>query len=237
MIVTTRATNRQPQHRRARGVSHIIELIVSRGFKFLLGQLRGKHARTEETRGLHGQRIVRRKLVPSDLPFDKLIIRHVSIKRLNDEVTVMKCKFAVVILLKPMALRKTRHIQPMPSPSLAVMLGGKQPVDNLTVSLLRRIGHKRRDFSRRRRQADQVKIQPTNLRARIRRPVGLQLGRLQFTQHKPVNVVDWPVLLLHRRRLDELQWGIGPKITVIIRHLHALAGNGSLHQWLIVRRA
>ena len=30
-----------------------------------------------------------------------------------------------------MALRKTRHIQPVPSPSLAVMLGGKQTVDNL----------------------------------------------------------------------------------------------------------
>ena len=237
MIVTTRAADRQPQHRCARGVGHIIELIVTGGFEFLLGQLRGKHARAEEARSLHGQRIVRRKLVPSDLPFHKLIIRHIGIERLNDEVTVMKCKVAVVILLKPMALRKTRHIQPVPSPSLAVMLGGKQTVDNLCVSLLRRIGHKRRDFSRRRRQADQIKIQPTNLRARIRQPVGLQLGRLQFTQHKPINVVGWPVLLLHHRRLDGLQRGEGPKIPVIIRHLHALAGNRLLYQWLIVRRA
>ena len=117
------------------------------------------------------------------------------------------------------------------------MLGGKQTVDNLCVSLLRRIGHKRRDFSRRRRQADQIKIQPTNLCARIRRPIGLQLGRLQFTQHKPVDVVGRPVVLLHRRRLDGLQRGVGPKIPVIISHLHALAGNRLLYQWLIVRRA
>ena len=237
VIVTTRAADRQPQHRCARGVSHIIELIVTGGFEFLLGQLRGKHARAEEARSLHGQRIVRRQLVPSDLPFHKLIIRHIGIKRLNDEVAVMKRKVTVVILLKPMALRKTRHIQPVPPPSLAVMLGGKQTVDNLCVSLLRRIGHKRRDFSRRRRQADQIKIQPTNLRARIRQPVGLQLGRLQFTQHKPINVVGWPVLLLHHRRLDGLQRGEGPKIPVIICHLHALAGNRLLYQWLIVRRA
>ena len=204
MIVTTRATDRQPQHRCARGVGHVIELVVSGGFEFLLGQLRGKHARAEEARSLHGQRIVRRKLVPSDLPFHKLIIRHIGIERLNDEVTVMKCKVAVVILLKPMALSKTRHIQPMPSPSLAVMLGGEQTVDNLCIRLLRRIGHKRSHFGRRRGQADQIKIQPPNLGARVCRSVGLQLSQLQFAQHKPVNVVGWPVLPLHRRNLGRL---------------------------------
>ena len=131
VIVAARAADRHAEHRGARGVGHVIEFIVARGFKFLFRQLRGEHARTKEAGSLHRERVVRCKLIAGQLPFHELIVRHVGVERLNDEVAVMEGEIAIVILLEPVALCKARHIEPMSAPTLTVFRRGQQTVDDL----------------------------------------------------------------------------------------------------------
>ena len=131
MVMAAGTADGQPQHAGAHGVGHVVEFIVASRLKLLFGQLCWEHARAQKTGGHHRQRFIRGKFIACQLPAHELVVGHAGVERLDDKVAVMVGVFAVVILLKAVALGKARHVQPVPCPALAIMRTGQKPIDHL----------------------------------------------------------------------------------------------------------
>jgi hypothetical protein len=77
--------------------------------------------------------VVRRELIACQLPAYELVVRHIGVERLDQEVAVVVGMRPVVVLLVTVRLGKPRHVHPMPCPALAVVRTGQQMLDQLTV--------------------------------------------------------------------------------------------------------
>ena len=97
------------------------------------------------------------ELVGGDLLEDKLVVRDVLIERIDDVVTVGVGESVSLLATvdRPFRIGVPCYIQPVPPPSLAVLLSRQQVIDKARKSGGRRIRHERHDFVVTRRQADE----------------------------------------------------------------------------------
>ena len=136
----------------------------------------------------------------------------------------------VVIVLEAVALGEAGQIEPVASPALAEMRPGQQPIDQLVVSVGRGIVHKRRDFFRRRRQADQIEIEPADQLPLAGRRIGLHAGRFHPGENEAVERRAAPGGVFHGRQLDASQRLERPELAsfgAIVFSVHALADAGA----------
>ena len=119
-------------------------------------------------------RVVRRQLVAGNLPADELVVRHVLIEGLDQEIAVMIGVRPVVVLLVAVRLGKPGHVHPVPCPALAEVGRVEQPVDQPLVGVGRRVVDERVDLLGRRRQPGQVEVEPPDQHAAIGRRVRRQ---------------------------------------------------------------
>ena len=134
-------------------------------------------------------------------------------------------------MLEPAALRKPRHVQPVPRPPLPVRLRRQQPVNHRLPRLRRRRSRIRRNLLRRRRQPCQHQKRPPqhHLRTRRRRQPQSLLRRL--LHHKRIHRMPRP------RHLHLRQWPERPPLPVLRTH-RTLVPRWflPLHQRPIIRR-
>ncbi len=125
------------------------------------------------SRPLFGSSGVRQQ-VAGDLQAHELIVRHVGIERLDDEIAIVIGVGPVPVERVAVALGETGQVEPVPRPAFAVMRAGQQAVDQPFVgrSGPLALGDESLDFLRRRRQADQVEVRPANQRPRVGGRVG-----------------------------------------------------------------
>ena len=148
VIVTTSAAHGQPQQARAQRGDHIFQLVVAVPLEFLFGLNDVFHSRHEKAGGGTCLRVVGLQQITGDLPADKLIVRHILIQGLDDKVTVVVGRAAILVHFKAVALAKPRQVEPMSSPAFAVVLVIEQPIDQLLISFRRIVCDKCLQFIR-----------------------------------------------------------------------------------------
>ena len=114
--------------------------------------------------------------VTSDLFLREAGIGFVFIERSNDVVAIGPSIHPQLVFVIAAGVRVLDDVEPMPRPAFAVVLRIQQSIDEFFVSrayrrcvFRLRFPHERLDFLRRRRQTDQVEVQPPNQRARLSR--------------------------------------------------------------------
>src|SRR5262249_49779480 len=93
---------------------------------------------------------------------NETIVRLVVIERTDDVIAVPPGVRADRVVLETVALREAGEIEPVSSPTLAVMRRGEQAIDELLVGVGRGVVHEGIDFRRRWRQADEIERNPAN---------------------------------------------------------------------------
>ena len=89
--------------------------------------------------------------------FDKeLVVGQIPVKRFDDPLAISPRMRPHRVLLEAVAVGVTRQIQPVPRPALAKVRRRQQTVDHPLVGVWRWIVDEILDFSRRRRQTDEV---------------------------------------------------------------------------------
>ena len=213
--MTTGTSDGQPQHRRASRGGHVVQFIVTCAFKLLLRQLRRKDTRSQKTRRHHRKRILRIDLVTRDLQPNKFIPGHVRIERLDHKIAIVVSILPVVILLKAMALRKARRIQPMPRPTLSIVRTGEKFIHQVHMA------HResRLQLLCGRRQSNHRQIRPPNPISILGLRIGKQIIFLQFCCDELVNLPlhPFPSSPWRRHLGQRLK---RPKLTITIRHPH-----------------
>ena len=147
---------------------------------------------------LHRGRI--RQQIASDLLDRELIERQVAIDRVDDPVAPAISIGPRIVLLVTVAVGVASHVEPMPSPPLTEVRRFEQPINEFLVGVRSLVIHKRIDFFDSRRQTKQIEIQSPNERDSIRFRRRRDPALLQLGQHKRVDRIANPIVLLHRRR-------------------------------------
>ena len=136
VIVAARARHRQAKESAGHHIHAIVTLIGARHFVRAVVVIPGP----EPQEASRGQRFVAGlgvHQIARQLRFDKLIVRHVVVERLNHPIAIR-----VRVGIRPVAsgigvqtaivvLAVARHIQPHSSPALAIVRRREQPVDHL----------------------------------------------------------------------------------------------------------
>ena len=139
------------------------------------------------------------KQVAGQLLDRELVKRHVGIERLHHPIPPDPLP-RVAILLESVGVGIPCGIEPREGHPLAVVRTRQESVDEPFVGLRIGIGHEGVDFSRERREPDEVDGEPTDQR----RPVGLgrrvQARALEFLEHESIDLGSQPCRLLHERR-------------------------------------
>ena len=179
--------NRQPEKRLADGV-HPVEHRVH-------AELLGVHAslfvqhRVPQEAGRDDLVLRRfRQQVTGELFDHELVVRQVSIQRVDDVVAI-KRDLPRLVLFKAVRVGIPRRVEPVPSPTLTVVRRFEQPLDLFFVGVRCRIRQKRIDLINRGRQPNQIEMQS----AQQRNLVGLgRLSQPMFEKlrcDKPINLV------------------------------------------------
>ena len=113
------------------------------------------------------------QFVARELFANELVERLVRIERADDVVTKAPCLGPELIPVETVAVAVADHVQPEPGLMLAVARRGEELIHEAFVGVGTPVVQKRRQFFRRRRQAGEIKVEPTGERA----PVGLGGGR------------------------------------------------------------
>ena len=184
MVVAFRAAGGEPEKRPSGGIHAIILGVRPQGIKSQAG----------------------RELVPVDqiarnLRLHEPVIRHVFVERANHPVAIAErvgvrrihFRFQPVVGI-------ARHVQPEPSPTLAMAWRGQQSLHYLLEGFGRRVGRERVHLRRSRRQSGQIEIGAPDERPRVGGRRGLDALGLHLRQQEPVHVVARPRLILHRGR-------------------------------------
>ena len=165
VVVTLRAAHRQPEERGRDDLDRVRHHRVARCF--LIGRERRpvrchaqKTRRRDQFHRVRGKILQRRfhQFITGELLADELVERLVRVERTNHVIAipigVLAFRVPVIVALR---IRVARHVQPVPSPPLAVMRRLQQPLDHALECTGCGVGHKRIDLFRRRRQARQIK--------------------------------------------------------------------------------
>ena len=128
MIVAPRTLNRQAEYPPAERGNEIVEVLVP-PLRVVFFTKMHSGAGAQETRsyaGLVGRPV---DFVPSDLLLDEPVEGLILIKRGNDVVAVPPGVGSVVVLLEAVRVRVARDVEPVATPTLPVVRGSKQPLD------------------------------------------------------------------------------------------------------------
>ena len=105
--------------------------------------------------------------IAGDLLLHEPVVGLVVVEALDDVVAIVPRVVAQPVVLEALALGISRHIQPMPPPSLPVARRRQQPFHQPLVRARRLVRHERIDLRRRRRQTDQVEAQSPDQRGAV----------------------------------------------------------------------
>ena len=140
VIVAACAAHGEAEHGAAGGAEHVVHGVVTCALDFVRGDLRWEDSCAEKSRRREGERILGLVFVAGELPLHELVVGHVHVQRLDDEIAKVEGVGAVVVLLESGAFRVACHIEPVACPALAVGRGGEQFVDLIgEIGLVRRI--------------------------------------------------------------------------------------------------
>ena len=126
----------------------------------------------EETQRRRKLRLGRVEDIRRQLLADEALPRHIAVQRADDVVAIAPSVRAEDVVLEAVGVREVDRVQPVAGPALAVAGTGEEfvgeicdcrlPIADLGLVL------ERRHLLRRRRETDEVEVQPSNERARIR---------------------------------------------------------------------
>src|SRR5262249_4090389 len=107
---------------------------------------------------------------------------------------------AVVVEFVAAAVGVSRQVEPVPSPSLAVMRAGEQAINDLRVSRLGGVLQKLRRLSWRRRQPRKIEIDPAQQLAGRGRAIRAESVLFKLAQNESVNFITYPAAVFHLRQ-------------------------------------
>ena len=160
VVVAADAGHREPEKTAPDRRDHVVELIIADLLHRLRRDLSRIRPRDEESRGTSSGILAGHQFVAGELHADEFIVGHVVIERLDDPVAVVVGPGAEAVELVAAALRVAHHIEPVPSPSLAVALAPEETVDQFRVGIRRSVFQKSLTLRRGRREAGQGKGGP-----------------------------------------------------------------------------
>ena len=135
--------------------------------------------------------------VAGELLDRELIERHVGVEGVDDPIAIRPDR-ARPVLLVAVGVGVAGQVEPAPRPALAVMRRSQQSIDQRLVGSRRWVVDEGVDLFGRRRQADQVEVQPPGQRVAIGLGRGCQACRLDPGQGKVIDRVARPGGISHR---------------------------------------
>ncbi len=160
------------------------------------------------------------QLVAGQLLHDELVERLVSIESANHVIAIAEgLGPGNVLLVKALRVCVARHVEPVASPTLAVVRRGQQAIDEPFVGVGRLVGQKRVDSSGFGRQPQQIERQAADQRPLVR--IGRE-GELFRFERGAEQRVDRRADAIgrrergHRRTMD---WSEAPERTIVARDL------------------
>ena len=142
VLVAANAAERQSEHRAADRHHHVVELVVANPLNGLRGDLSRIRSGDEKSGG-RSPFVARYQLVAGELHSQELVVRHVGVQGANHPVSIVVGSRPKPIELVAAALRESSRIEPMASPTLAVVRASEQFIDHLFPSLGRRVREER----------------------------------------------------------------------------------------------
>ena len=197
VIVTTRASQRQPKERRAGGADHSVEFILplhQREVNVLaldeIVRPRDEKAGADATA----------KGVPGQLPAHEPVVRQIEVQRVHHPVAERPGVGPLAVDLESVRLGVANDVEPMLRPALTEPGIVQHPVDQPLPSTRPGVVHERRNLLGRGMHPERDEVQPTD----EQRPLG-QAGRRkprlgQLRKHKRIDGIGRPLPLAKRRR-------------------------------------
>ena len=160
VVVATGTLHRHAHHAPSDGREHVVEIVVS---PFRIVFLAKLHPRACPQEAGGNQRLVCHvvQFVTRNLLADELTIRLVLIEGVDDVIAVAPRVWTIVVLLESRRVGIAGDVHPVTAPAFAVVRRSEQLVDDALPGPARRVGEKRVNLRRRRWQADQIKIGPS----------------------------------------------------------------------------
>ena len=169
----------------------------------------------EETQGRRQLWLGRVEHIRRELLADEALPRHIAVQRADDVVAVTPSVRAEDVVLEAMRVCEVNRVEPVARPALAVTRGGEQPVGELADCRLPiadlELARERLHLRRRRRQTDEIEVQPTDERARVGFGRGREFLLAKLGGDEGVDgIADrWPLTAgrsaRHRRSHERLQ--------------------------------
>ncbi len=129
VIVAARAAERDPQHCRAHHVRHLGEHLIAAAGDFLIAGVLAQRSQAVEAGGDQRFVFLGRNLIAGELFGDEAVVRLVIVERADDVVAIAPGVIAVRIVLEAIGFGEAHDVEPMLSPSLAVVRAGEQFFD------------------------------------------------------------------------------------------------------------
>ena len=206
MVVAAGAADGQAEEGLAGGPQNVVEIIVAS--QLAIRRFVVPNAKPIKAGGRDAVGVAIRKLVASQLLHDETVVRLVLVEGANDVVAVFPHQILPAVPLVPVCLGKANKVEPMPPPLFAIPIRGQQLVDDFLERARRRVGEKRLDLRRRRRQAGQVVASPANQHTLGRRGAWPQTDLVQPIVNERIDAVLLPSGVIDLRRgsrLDRLE--------------------------------
>ena len=200
MVVAARTRNRQAQHTSGQCVDTIVPLIGQGlglfAIVLVIDGTQSKQSQCRQSTWIAGAS----QQITGNLFRDKLIVGEIAIQRVDDPVTIA-VSLRIIASFKSVCLvfAVAGDIQPMPSPTLAVMRRLEQSIHDDVIGIWRSIIKKRGDFFRRGGKTDHIEVSPPNQRASLGHRAGLDSRLFQPGEDESVQIASGPFGLLHVR--------------------------------------
>ena len=205
VVVAPGARDGQPHQPARDGVDAVVDDVVDVPHEVA--------ADGQEPEGRQGLLVLEVEPVGRNLFRHEPVERQVAVERPDDVIPVGPRPRVLLPLEEdvPLVVGVPGHVEPVPAPALAVVGGGQQAIDDFLVGVRGLVRLERGDFTRRRRQPEEVEREAADQRP----PVGLRGGpQLLLGQFRPEERVHRGARAVPRnlRPLD------GPEGPVIGRH-------------------
>ena len=125
------------------------------------------------------------QLITRELFNDEAVVRHVAIEGVDD-IIAKRPLLARHVLLVTVAVRVARRVEPVPSPTLAVMRRIQQPLDLLRVGVRRFVGEERIHLREGRRQTREVEMKAADQSDFVGLGRGLEFFEFEFCEDEMV---------------------------------------------------
>ena len=194
MVVAAGALHREPlervHHRREDVVAVEVaaDFAVDRVFADVAERAFIPRPRREETQSRREFRLLGKQYIGGDLFLGELRKRCVRVERADEVVAVAPGVGPHAILIVAVRLGEMHEVHPLPGHAFAVVRRREQLVDEFLVGLRRGVVQERVDLRGRRRQADEVEVEPPNQRPLVCLRRRREPFLVQLRQHEPI---DW----------------------------------------------